>query len=221
MPGAADPCPTSQKGALNVQKLALATVAGAMLVVPATAGADVVTDWNRTMVGAVATAGPPPPMASRDAAIVQSAVFDAVNGIARRYTAVHVPARGTAWGLAGRGRSQARRTSRWSFCSPCRSTTLDQRLSATLLGSGRDGRPSVDREGTAVGERPSPTRSWPGVRPTACRSCHPICPGHRRPRTVPAHATRVCPSYVQAVQRRRRPLRSRRRHSSCPVHRRR
>ena len=73
------------------KKLALATVAAMMFVVPAVASADVVTDWNRTMVGALVTAAAPPPLASRDAAIVQTSVFDAVNGIARRYTPVHVP----------------------------------------------------------------------------------------------------------------------------------
>ena len=88
------------------KKLALATVATMVFVVPAVAGADVVTDWNRTMVGALVTAASPPPLASRDAAIVQASVFDAVNGIARRYTPVHVPPRGPAWGLAGRSRSR-------------------------------------------------------------------------------------------------------------------
>lgn len=120
------------------RKLALATVAGAMFVVPATAGADVVTDWNRTMVGAVATAGAPPPTASRDAAIVQSAVFDAVNGIARRYTAVHVlPAapRGASPDAAAAGAAHEALV----VLFPMQKTMLDQRLSETLSLTGPRG----------------------------------------------------------------------------------
>lgn len=51
---------------------------------------NVVVDWNRNMLAAFATANVPPPAANRMGAIVQSAVFDAVNGIERRYTAIHV-----------------------------------------------------------------------------------------------------------------------------------
>ena len=51
---------------------------------------DVVTDWNRTMIAGLEAAKPPPPIASRFGAIVQTSVFDAVNGIERRYTPVHV-----------------------------------------------------------------------------------------------------------------------------------
>ena len=52
---------------------------------------DEVTDWNRIMLDALT--GPPavsPPLAARPAAIVAAAVFDAVNGIERRYTPIHV-----------------------------------------------------------------------------------------------------------------------------------
>jgi hypothetical protein len=71
-------------------KLALALVALTALVAPPMAGADVVTSWDRTMVAALDAAQTPPPPAMRAAAIVQTSVFDAVNGIARRYTPVHV-----------------------------------------------------------------------------------------------------------------------------------
>lgn len=51
---------------------------------------DVAVDWNQNMLRAFATANVPPPAASRLGAIVESAVFDAVNGIERRYTPIHV-----------------------------------------------------------------------------------------------------------------------------------
>src|SRR5437660_1753973 len=52
--------------------------------------ADVVTDWNQIMAQTALTAKTSPLLTSRVAAIVQAAVFDAVNGIERRYTPIHV-----------------------------------------------------------------------------------------------------------------------------------
>ncbi len=52
--------------------------------------ADEITDWNRNMLQAAFTAGTSPLLTTRVAAIVQSAVFDAVNGIERHYTPIHV-----------------------------------------------------------------------------------------------------------------------------------
>src|SRR5579862_6039955 len=55
--------------------------------------ADEVSDWNQVMLLANLTAPvTPAPVTTRVAAIVQAAVFDAVNGIGRRYTALYVPA---------------------------------------------------------------------------------------------------------------------------------
>ena len=59
---------------------------------PGLALGDEVTDWNRIMLDAlVAPPAVAAPLAPRAAAIVMAAVFDAVNGIERRYTPVHVP----------------------------------------------------------------------------------------------------------------------------------
>jgi hypothetical protein len=54
--------------------------------------ADEVTDWNRNMFEAARLNVPPtgPLPMTRNAALVQAAVFDAVNGIERRFTPVHV-----------------------------------------------------------------------------------------------------------------------------------
>lgn len=52
--------------------------------------ASMVVDWNLTMLSRFGAANLPPPVASRDGAIVQAAVFDAVNGIEPRYTPIHV-----------------------------------------------------------------------------------------------------------------------------------
>ena len=68
----------------------LATFAGDFAT---SARADVVTDWNKIMFEAALV--PPatsPLVMSRNAAIVQAAVFDAVNGIERQYTPILVSA---------------------------------------------------------------------------------------------------------------------------------
>jgi PAP2 superfamily len=57
------------------------------------ATADEVTDWNQVMLLATLTAPvTPAPVTNRVTAIVQAAVFDAVNGIDRHYTPIYVPA---------------------------------------------------------------------------------------------------------------------------------
>jgi hypothetical protein len=56
-----------------------------------TGQADTVTQWNLAMVAGLEAAGIPPPPAARIGAIVEASVFDAVNGIDRRYAYYHVP----------------------------------------------------------------------------------------------------------------------------------
>ena len=75
----------------NIRVLGFLLVAWASLLTTA-ARADEVTDWNRIMFAAALQAVPPtsPLVMGRNAAIVQASVFDAVNGIERRYSAIHV-----------------------------------------------------------------------------------------------------------------------------------
>jgi len=72
---------------LTISAIALA-ISGAGI---NSARADEVTDWNQTMLRSVVIAGTSPTNTTRVAALVQAAVFDAVNGIDRRYTPIHVP----------------------------------------------------------------------------------------------------------------------------------
>ena len=51
----------------------------------ATAAADVVTDWNVVAAEIAVAAGLPPPPANRTLAMVQTAVYEAVNAITKRY----------------------------------------------------------------------------------------------------------------------------------------
>ena len=52
--------------------------------------ADVVTDWNKIAQQTILTAGSNPLVSSRSLAIVQVSVFDAFNGVERRYQPIHV-----------------------------------------------------------------------------------------------------------------------------------
>jgi hypothetical protein len=54
------------------------------------AHADEITDWNQVMLIAAQVGATGPLVVTRVAAMVESAVFDAVNGIEPRYTSVHV-----------------------------------------------------------------------------------------------------------------------------------
>jgi membrane-associated phospholipid phosphatase len=50
---------------------------------------DVVTHWNKVMLATIAEGGTDPIVTTRVSAIVQTAVFDSVNGIQRKYTPIH------------------------------------------------------------------------------------------------------------------------------------
>jgi hypothetical protein len=77
-----------------IQKFCLVLIV--VTLVGSTARADEVVDWNQTLFRAALVAGTTPLVTTRVAAIVQAAVFDAVNGIERRYTPIHVPPAGPA-----------------------------------------------------------------------------------------------------------------------------
>jgi len=72
------------------------TIAGSLLLfgvvsAGASASADVVTDWNHAALNAIRTGRTPPPRASRALAILHVSIYDAVNGIDRRYETYRVP----------------------------------------------------------------------------------------------------------------------------------
>ena len=108
------------------------------LVLPAlfflgTARADEVTDWNAIMFKASLAANTTPLATTRVAAIVQAAVFDAVNGIERRYTPIHVVAD------APPGASQRAAAVEAAYASlvllfPSQKSTLDNQRAASLAG---------------------------------------------------------------------------------------
>jgi hypothetical protein len=75
---------------MNRKRFGIPIVVLAMLLAAAHVRADEVTDWSQTLFRSAVVAGTPALNVTRVAALVQAAVFDAINGIDRRYTPIHV-----------------------------------------------------------------------------------------------------------------------------------
>jgi hypothetical protein len=76
----------------NILRTSLLVLAVFGTLTTTTVRADEVADWNRNLFEAARLNSPPtsPLLITRNAALVQAAVFDAINGIERRYTPIHV-----------------------------------------------------------------------------------------------------------------------------------
>ena len=98
---------------------------------PGTTQADTVTRWNLTMIAGLEAASIPPPPAARIGAIVQASVFDAVNGIARRYTPYHVASAAPPGASRDAAAASAAYTALVALI-PAQKPLLDAQLSATL-----------------------------------------------------------------------------------------
>jgi hypothetical protein len=100
--------------------------------------ADVVTDWNQIMAQTALAAKTSPLVTTRVAAIVQAAVFDAVNGIERRYKPIHVQP------SAPRGASQRAAAIQAAYATlvalyPAQKDALDGQRTASLQAITDDG----------------------------------------------------------------------------------
>jgi hypothetical protein len=165
----------------------------------ALASADEVTDWNKILLHALIT--PPAvaaPLAQRSAAIVQAAVFDAVNGIERRYTPIHVlPA-------APPGASERAAAVQAAYASlvhlfPSQTATFDQERTTSMndisSGSAAENSQSVKRGvewGQTVADAIWAWRSGDGFANVPPPYWGGLAPGQWRP-TPPAFAPGLAP----------------------------
>jgi len=101
------------------------------------ARADDVTDWNQHMLRAGTVGGTSPLVMSRVAAIVQASVFDAVNGIDRKYMPVHVPPGGDAGASRRAAVVEAAYTALVALY-PTQKSTFDARLAVSLTAIASD-----------------------------------------------------------------------------------
>jgi len=96
------------------------------------AAADELSDWNQMLLQAMLTSPvTPAPLTMRPAAIVQAAVFDAVNGIDRRYMPIYVPPAAPPGTSARAAAVEAAYTALVSLY-PNQKATFDQQLTASL-----------------------------------------------------------------------------------------
>jgi hypothetical protein len=125
---------------MTPKKVVAALAAVVVLAVPGTASADVVTDWNKALVDALLVAHTAPQPSSRIGAIVQTSVFDAVNGIRRRYLQFHPellatsPPRGASAPAAAAGAAYTALAALF----PAQKATFDAQLAATLASLADD-----------------------------------------------------------------------------------
>jgi membrane-associated phospholipid phosphatase len=99
--------------------------------------ADDVTDWNQHMLRAGTVGGTSPLVMSRVAAIVQASMFDAVNGIDRKYAPVHVPPAGPASASRRAAVVEAAYTALVALY-PLQKSTFDARLAVSLTAIASD-----------------------------------------------------------------------------------
>jgi hypothetical protein len=79
-----------ERGSIMKQRRVCVLWSVAFVLAPCLSG-DEITEWDRIAFLAAHTAGISPLVTTRANAIVQASIFDAVNGIERRHTAIHVP----------------------------------------------------------------------------------------------------------------------------------
>jgi len=104
---------------------------GALTAFSGAAGANVVADWNQILFEAALAGGTNPLVITRVSATVQASVFDAVNGIARRYSPIHV-APAAPKGASRRAAAVQAAYATLSFFYPEQQAMLDEKRSASL-----------------------------------------------------------------------------------------
>ena len=116
---------------INVQHLIALGLALAAFATTPVVRADAVTDWNANTEQAIFTAAQGPPVQGRFLAIVHAAIFDAVNGIQRKYTPYFVAEWGPRGASADAAAAQAAYTALVSLY-PTQKATFDTQLANSL-----------------------------------------------------------------------------------------
>ena len=185
---------------MKVKRLLAASLALAGLARSACLHADEVSDWNQNLFTAIFTAKLTPLVTTRATALVQSAVFDAANGVYKRYTPVHVPP------AAPNGASARAAVVQAAYASliklfPTQKPTLDLQLAASLVNlADQDGTfcQSVERGldwGQYVADQIWAWRSTDGFTPNPPAFVGGTNIGQWRP-TPPAFASGAGPQFA-------------------------
>ena len=130
---------------------AVLAVGGGVMAFAASPPADEITNWNQMLFRAGLVGGTTPLVITRVAAIVQAAVFDAMNGIDRRYTPIHVPPAGPAGASRDAAAVQAAYATLVQLY-PLQKSTLDARLAVSLTSIGARESSAAIASGIAWGQ---------------------------------------------------------------------
>lgn len=164
------------------------------------ATANEVTDWNQTMLLATLTApATAAPLTPRVAAIVQAAVFDAVNGIDRKYTPIFVPPAAAPGASKGAAAVQAAYTTLVDLY-PAQKATFDKQLAASLaaITDTEDAVKAGLAWGQTVADQIWTWRSQDGFSNTLPSFLGGVQPGQWRP-TPPAMAPGLAPQLAKTT----------------------
>jgi hypothetical protein len=184
----------------SIARLLLLAAALAVAVTGA-AMANEVTDWNQIMFQAALAASPPtsPLAMTRVSAIVESSVFDAVNGIARKYAPIHVePA--APKGASKRAAAVQAAYVTLSFFYPSQQSMLDEQRSASLnaIHGGHKAKENGIAWGQTVADAILAWRSSDGITPAPPAFMGGPNPGQWRP-TPPGFLSGAGPQYATMV----------------------
>ncbi len=160
------------------------------------AAADEISDWNQMLLQAMLTSPvTAAPLTMRPAAIVEAAVFDAVNGIDRRYMPIYVPPAAPPGTSARAAAVEAAYTALVSLY-PNQKPKFDQQLTASLAAI-TDTTDAV-KQGLAWGQTVAQEilawRSQDGFSDSVPAYLGGTQPGQWRP-TPPAMAQALAPSW--------------------------
>jgi hypothetical protein len=168
------------------------------VVLAATAPTDEIANWNQMLFRTGLVGGTSPLVITRIAAIVQAAVFDAVNGIDPRYAPVHVPPTAPA------GASQEAAAVQAAYVAllqlyPTQKSALDARLAVSLASIGTRESSAAIASGIAWGQTVANAiltwRSTDGITPAPPPFLGGTGVGEWRP-TPPAFAPGAAPQFA-------------------------
>ena len=165
-----------------------------VLVAVGLATADEVTDWNQVLIQATLTSPiTPAPFTPRVTAIVQAAIFDALNGVDRHYTSIYVHA-AAAPGTSKRAAAVQAAYATLVNIYPAQKAKFDQQRTASLAAIG-DTDDAIQKGlswGQNVADQIWVWRSQDGFSNTLAPYLGGTQPGQWRP-TLPAMASGLAP----------------------------
>jgi hypothetical protein len=171
-----------------------------LLLVSSIARADDVTDWNQHMLRAGMVGGTPAVVMTRVAAIVQASVFDAVNGVDRKYTPVNMTPAAPAGASRRAAAVQAAYTALLALY-PAQKSTFDARRAVSLTVIASDSHESAAgiaagiAWGTAAANGILTLRATDGFTPAPPPFVGGSAVGQWRP-TPPAFAPGIQPQFA-------------------------